>query len=143
MTEHEAPVRILSQEECWQLLRTSRLGRLAASLNNQPEIFPVNFVVDGNGLVIRTAEGSKLVMVTINDSVAFEVDTCDANGAVSVVARGRARELTSHADITHAETLPLHPWVATRKTRWVRIDVTDLSGRAFRFGPEPEEPQHI
>ena len=88
MTEHEAPVRILSQEECWQLLRTSRLGRLAASLNNQPEIFPVNFVVDGNGLVIRTAEGSKLVMVTINDSVAFEVDTCDANGAVSVVARG-------------------------------------------------------
>jgi len=36
---------ILSETECWNLLGSIALGRLVTSVDGQPEIFPVNFVV--------------------------------------------------------------------------------------------------
>jgi nitroimidazol reductase NimA-like FMN-containing flavoprotein (pyridoxamine 5'-phosphate oxidase superfamily) len=52
------------------------------------DIFPVNYTVDGESIVFRTAEGSKLTEVTINDEVLFEVDEYTATDAWSVVVRG-------------------------------------------------------
>jgi hypothetical protein len=36
------------------------LGRLVTSVDGQPEIFPVNFVVQHRSVLFRTAEGTKL-----------------------------------------------------------------------------------
>jgi len=48
----------LAPNECWDLLRTADVGRLAAAVANRPDIFPVNFVVDNASVVFRTAEGT-------------------------------------------------------------------------------------
>ena len=39
------PMDVLSESECWSLLSGMALGRLVTSVEGQPEIFPVNFVV--------------------------------------------------------------------------------------------------
>ncbi|MDT5111106.1 MAG: uncharacterized protein QOE20_2996, partial [Mycobacterium sp.] len=39
------PVTVLSEDECWFLLASRTLGRLGTVVAGQPEIFPVNFVV--------------------------------------------------------------------------------------------------
>ena len=43
----EAGVWKLTEEECWNLLARRELGRLALTGPTGPEIFPVNYVVDG------------------------------------------------------------------------------------------------
>ena len=48
----------LAEETCWDNLRTRRVGRLAVSVSNRPDVFPVNYVVDGKAIVVQTAPGS-------------------------------------------------------------------------------------
>ena len=50
----------LPANACWALLRSQEVGRLAVSIADRPEIFPVNYVVDHGTVVFRTAEGTKL-----------------------------------------------------------------------------------
>ncbi|MFH8250225.1 pyridoxamine 5'-phosphate oxidase family protein [Microbacterium sp. B2969] len=64
----------LTDDQCWNLLARCSLGRLAVAIDGQPEIFPVNYVVDGPRVLFRTAPGSKLAELTANPRVAFEVD---------------------------------------------------------------------
>lgn len=139
MTDDNSPVTPLSDDESWARLATRPVGRLATSVAGQPDIFPVNFVVDGRDIIFRTERGSKLLELTINDSVAFEVDDWQEDlGGWSVVCRGKAEQIQTMADLEHAESLPLQPWVRTVKTVFVRIGVKEITGRAFRFGvPDP------
>ena len=65
---------VLDRNECWSLLRTAVLGRLAISIANHPDIFPINYVVDHGTVVFRTAEGTKLAGAVLGSTVAFEVD---------------------------------------------------------------------
>ena len=50
----------LDAAECWRLFRSAEVGRLAVSIANYPDIFPVNYVVDGETIVFRTGAGTKL-----------------------------------------------------------------------------------
>ena len=44
-------------------------------------------------------------------------------------------------ELAKAEEFGPAPWVATVKDHWVRLDVDEITGRHFVFGPEPE-PHH-
>ena len=68
---------VLDLDTCWQLLDTHHVGRLAVSIANQPEIFPINYVVDDQSLVFVTAEGTKLAAAVLGTGVAFEIDSAD------------------------------------------------------------------
>ncbi|MDO5534895.1 MAG: pyridoxamine 5'-phosphate oxidase family protein [Propionibacteriaceae bacterium] len=138
-TPHES-VRELDEAQTWQFLADHRVGRLALVIAGEPDIFPVNYVVDDRSILFRTAEGSKLLAVSLGARMAFQVDEWDHTGAVSVLAHGVARELTD-AERDAATELGLSPWVPTQKEHWVRIEVDEIAGRAFTFGPEPE-PYH-
>lgn len=131
------PVLGLSDRESWNLLSGVSLGRLATSIDDQPDVFPVNFAVQRGTILLRTAEGTKLMGATLNDRVAFEADDHDVEGGWSVVVKGRATVLTSSADIAEAERAQVLPWTSTAKHRFVRIVPTEISGRRFRFGGEP------
>ena len=132
------PVVALTDAECWGFLKSQQLGRLVTHAAGVLDIFPVNYVVDGESLVFRTAEGSKLVELTVNDEVLFEVDDYSDTAACSVVVRGHARRLDTSAEVEHADTLPLQPWIPTLKYNYVRITPASLSGRAFERGEEPD-----
>lgn len=139
MTDEFSPVTHLSEMESWALLRGRPVGRLATAVAKIPDVFPVNYVVDDGGIVFKTSQGSKLLEVMINSTVAFEVDDWEQDlGGWSVVCRGRARVLEHPDERDHAASLDLKPWVPTIKTHFVRIDVEHIVGRAFRFGEEPE-----
>ena len=134
----ENPVVRLSEEECWQRLRGSELGRLVTRVGDVIDIFPINFVTDGTSIVFRTAEGSKLVELTVNDEVLFEVDEHTDADAWSVIVRGSAHVLDTLAEREAADGLGLQPWVPTLKHNYVRISPSSLTGRAFRRTGEPE-----
>jgi uncharacterized protein len=100
----------LPANACWALLRTQEVGRLAVSIADRPEIFPVNYVVDHGTIVFRTAEGTKLAGAAQRD-VAFEADGYepDTGEAWSVVVKGRADEVSRGHELLDTTDLPLFP----------------------------------
>jgi hypothetical protein len=46
--------------------------------------------------------------------------------------------LSATADILDAEEAPLLPWTATLKPLYVRVIAMEITGRRFKFGPEPD-----
>lgn len=125
---------MLSADENWNLLGGVALGRLVTNFAGEPEIFPVNFVVQDRTVLFRTAEGTKLFSAVANHAVVFEADDHNLVQGWSVIVRGRARLLKADADIQYAERAQLLPWTATRKPHYVRITPTEITGRSFRFG---------
>jgi nitroimidazol reductase NimA-like FMN-containing flavoprotein (pyridoxamine 5'-phosphate oxidase superfamily) len=138
MADTADPVVALSDEQCWELLRGQELGRLVTHVGDVLDIFPVNYVVDGESVLFRTAQGSKLFELTVNDEVLFEVDDHTDTDAWSVIVRGRARPLDSSAEVERADGLGLRPWIPTLKYVYVRVEPTAVSGRAFERAPEPD-----
>ena len=137
MVDSSNPVTILEESRCWDLLASQEVGRLATAVQGFPEIFPLNFVVDGESLVFRTAEGSKLHELVINSHVCFEVDGWTDNGGWSVVLKGSAAVIPAGEEHDGAEALPLRPWIPTVKTNFVRVTPSEVTGRRFEFGPDP------
>lgn len=128
----------LAEQQCWDRLAEQQLGRLVTRVGDVMDIYPVNYIVDGESIVFRTAEGSKLTEVTINDEVLFEADEYTDTDAWSVVARGHAARLATAEEVAAADRLPLKPWIPTIKYNYVRVTATSLSGRDFRRGEEPD-----
>ena len=126
---------------CWELVRTRRVGRLAVNVDGRARIFPINFVVDGQTIVYRTAAGTKL-SATRRADVEFEVDHYDASTgrAWSVIVAGRATEVTRSDDWEHVHDLLLFPWHLAPKPFFVRIVPEAVTGRRFRaVYADPEE----
>jgi nitroimidazol reductase NimA-like FMN-containing flavoprotein (pyridoxamine 5'-phosphate oxidase superfamily) len=112
----------LAVRQCWELLRSCEVGRLAVVVDGVPDIFPINHVVDHGSIVFRTAPGTKLSAIA-EGMVAFEVDGGDADEVWSVVVKGRARRV---------EEPPLYPWQEGPKPIFVRVEATEVTGRRFR-----------
>lgn len=132
------PISVLTDAECWGLLRQNVFGRLAVSVSDQPEIFPFNYVVQNGTLVFRTAQGTKLAALTVNEHIAVEIDGYHESGGWSVMLKGRAHATEWGDDYERAQISGLRPWVGTRKQVYVRIVPELITGRRFVFGPEPE-----
>ncbi|KKC04712.1 pyridoxamine 5'-phosphate oxidase family protein [Mycobacterium nebraskense] len=127
-------VSILPVNQCWDLLAGVTLGRLVTSVGGQPEIFPVNYVVQRHTVLFRTAEGTKLVSTAINNRVLFEVDDHNVAEGWSVIIKGTARSLRSNEEIEEAERAQVLPWTTSEKSHYVRIIPEVVTGRRFRFG---------
>ncbi len=129
MTMDESFTR-LSPDECWEMLRANEFGRLAFRLVDEVHITPLNYAVDRDTLLFRTAEGDKLLSVALGAEVAFEIDEFDEDVARSVVVRGTPT-LLGEDEAHRADDLPLRPWVPSLKYNVVEIAPTEISGRAF------------
>ncbi len=134
----DSPVTVLSEDESWERLRSVALGRLVTNFADEPEIFPVNYVVQDRTVLFRTAGGTKLFSAVTNRTVVFEADDHNLTEGWSVIVRGRARLLKTDADIQKAERAHLAGWIPTHKNHYVRVTASDITGRHFRFGPEPD-----
>lgn len=128
----------LTESACWDLLRDAEqrgggVGRIAVAIMNHPDIFPVNYVVDHGSVVFRTAEGTKLAAAVLGTGVAFEVDGYDPDSgdAWSVVIKGHAEEIEQILGRFDAADLPLFPWHASPKNRFVRVVPELVTGRRF------------
>ncbi|MCP3989380.1 MAG: pyridoxamine 5'-phosphate oxidase family protein [Actinomycetia bacterium] len=123
----------LSEDQCWRMLAKKKVGRLAVSVENRPDIFPVNYQIDGDSIVVRTAAGLKLAAATLGPSVAFEVDALDElnHSGWSVVVHGPASEVEGVEELIDADRLLIEPWSRgpAVKNRYLRIKPSELTGR--------------
>lgn len=121
----------LSPQECWALLIATPVGRLGVLVDSAPEIYTVNFAVDGESVVFRTDPGTKLRALERSPSVCFQADGLNAEdrSGWSVLLKGRASELTAPSDLITASELHLPYWIAGEKSHWVRIVANEITGR--------------
>lgn len=122
----------LGEAECYELLAGQDLGRLAIVRDGRPEIFPVNYGLDGRTITIRTAPGVKLSSASFAH-VAFEVEQIDPvtrEGWV-VEVRGFAEDITDAGDqwSLSARNAPVEPWVEGVRDHVVAISHGKASGR--------------
>jgi nitroimidazol reductase NimA-like FMN-containing flavoprotein (pyridoxamine 5'-phosphate oxidase superfamily) len=121
----------LSTETCWELVKTTPVGRVVVMVDGAPEVYPVNVVVDDHSIAFRTAPGSKLHGLERFPTTCFEADAIDpeVRDGWSVMVKGRAAVVTRPDEIARLQTLPLTLWTAGVKDRWIRIRPTEVTGR--------------
>ncbi len=121
----------LSAESCWELLATTPVGRVVVMVDGAPEVYPVNFVVDGRSVAFRTAPGSKLRGLERFPTTCFEADMFepDVHAAWSVMVKGRAVAVTQPVEHARLRTLPLTLWTAGTKDHWIRVEPIEVTGR--------------
>jgi nitroimidazol reductase NimA-like FMN-containing flavoprotein (pyridoxamine 5'-phosphate oxidase superfamily) len=118
--------------ECFMLLQRKSVGRLAVVVADEPDVFTVNYVVDGTNVIFRTDYGLKL-MQSVLQRIAFQVDDIDErrHEGWSVVLRGIGDEVSGDlADRTAAARDEiLESWATGYRERWVRIVPRIVTGR--------------
>ncbi|GAA3645958.1 hypothetical protein GCM10022237_01830 [Nocardioides ginsengisoli] len=114
----------LSDDECWDHLRSRPVGRIAWSGAQGVSVIPVNFAVEDGDLVIRTSPYSLMARDCADRDVAFEVDDFDglAHEGWSVLVQGRC---TRDRIASDAPT----PWVTGPRTLGLRITPRQVAGR--------------
>ena len=122
-------IEVLTEDECWALLHSGGLGRLATAAKGMVDVFPINYLVHDHTVLFRSGPGSKLVNLTAAPLVAFEADSFDGRWHSSVVIHGRATRLASDAEILETGVNRLVSWSLTPKFNYVRITPTDITGR--------------
>jgi uncharacterized protein len=130
-------IEILDRRECMSLMAGVPVGRLAycghdgtTAEPSAPHVTPVSFVVDGESVVVRTTQGSRLGREVPGTPVTFEVDevrTAHRDGW-SVVVSGLARLETDPAATDRLAEL-LQAWAPGFKDVWLRIPIEHVSGR--------------
>jgi uncharacterized protein len=86
---------VLENRECLRLLASEPVGRVAVVVEAWPMIFPVNYALDGDSIVFRSDEGSKLSGASTGFHMSFEIGGVDDAGqrGWSVVVNGIGREV--------------------------------------------------
>jgi hypothetical protein len=131
----EAELEEIPEAECLEILGKNSLGRIAFASQGQQEIFPVNYALRGDTVVMRTAPGTKLSYAP-GSQVAFEIDDYDYEQGLgwSVVVHGVAYDVTDAGDdfswsARGASVTPLAPG---DKVHRLAIKRDLISGRRFR-----------
>jgi uncharacterized protein len=137
LTPATAKVVIVSDEECWSLLRNHNLGRLAIVIQGRPRIFPVNYAAAEDTVVFRTEPGAKLTHGP--GSVAcFEIDDHDQSTSMawSVMVVGVLEDITDANDARSRglRRLPVEPAAPGSRPHWLALKAEEVSGRSFRGG---------
>ena len=122
----------LTEDECWQLLRSTSLGRVVFTHHAMPAIRPVNHFVDGQAIIIRSHLGAAIVSrAGTGDGtvVCYEADDLDATRHTgwSVIVTGLARLVREPAAIERYERA-LEPWIAGQMDHVISIEPRFISG---------------
>ena len=132
---------VLDEDECLTLLASADVGRVGVVVDGQPLIFPVNHVLEGRSIIVRTDAGTMLHAASLA-RVAFQADGFDAGARSgwSVLVQGIGFDVTDALDTTseHLQTVPVSPWAPGARPRLLRIDVSTISGRRFGAGATQE-----
>lgn len=142
--EHVNVLESLNEHQCLEYLHSGSLGRVAFTIGDELDIFPVNYACDGSIVVYRTAQGTRLERGP-RERVAFEVDGWDPSQWMgwSVVLKGVALDVTSGMDpfskaLRERKVVPLAPG---KRERWVAIYPAAITGRRFSVDPARSQPR--
>jgi nitroimidazol reductase NimA-like FMN-containing flavoprotein (pyridoxamine 5'-phosphate oxidase superfamily) len=130
----------LTEDECWRLLASASIGRVVFTHHAMPAIRPVNHLIDGRKIIIRTHLGAAIASRATEQSadshgktcgsvVCYEADELDPvrHTGWSVIATGLARLVADPADIARYATA-VEPWIAGDMNQVVAIEPQIISG---------------
>lgn len=126
----------LSRSECEGLLRRGVVGRVALATPTGPSITPINYSVSEGSVVVCTTPYSLLGTYGRDSMLAFEIDHFEhaQHRGWSVMVRGRSEAVEDPAELrTLVRVLP-RPWAAGRRSLYLRIPLTEVSGRRLGQG---------
>lgn len=129
----------LGWAECLRLLGSVEVGRLVFTTRALPAVRPVNHVMDGSDVVIRSGVGQKLVAVLREMIVAYEADVLDPEREEgwSVVVVGVARLVRDPAEVARYEKL-VRSWLPLEEKYFIRIRPEIVTGRRITRRGRPE-----
>lgn len=134
METESSGLEVLGHDECLALLASGDVGRVGVVVDGQPFVFPVNYVFEGNSIVVRTGFGTMLRGASLGQ-VAFEIDSFDTEERTgwSVMVQGIGHDVTDALDVTseHLQRVEVLPWAPGPKPRLLRIDARTVTGRRF------------
>jgi nitroimidazol reductase NimA-like FMN-containing flavoprotein (pyridoxamine 5'-phosphate oxidase superfamily) len=122
----------MSRTECHELLEAESVARFAyVARAGVPDIVPVNYLLDGDDVLIRSGPGPKLQAAERREVVAVQVDTIDRTDhtARSVVVTGRAERLSADEARALEDRLADTPWAAGPRRHVIRVVPTRVAGR--------------
>ena len=137
--QHDPWIEYLSTQACWELLAATPVGRVGVLVDSAPEVYPVNYAVDGHSLVFRTDPGNKLQGLGRSPSVCFQIDSIDLDQRTgwSVLVKGHAEEVLDAGELDRVAHIGLEYWMLGAKDCWVQILPVEVSGRRIHRGPAP------
>ena len=131
----------LPKAESLRLLASVPFGRVVFTARALPAIRPVNHLVDGSRIIIRTSLGSALSTDVdyVGTVVAYEADEIDpvTRQGWSVVVVGRALPVTDGL-LSARYRQALQPWAAGHRDEVIAISTDMVTG--YRLLP-PDEPK--
>lgn len=118
--------------EALRRLSGSRVGRVAYNTDAGPVVVPVNGVVHGTDVFLRTSADSQLGQALRDGPASYQVDAFDGylQAGWSVLLQGHARWVTEEELPTYVSERPF-PWAAGDRGVYVRIHATHVSGRTL------------
>ncbi|MFG2041875.1 pyridoxamine 5'-phosphate oxidase family protein [Dactylosporangium sp. NPDC048998] len=127
-----AALRPLSRERCLELLASVPIGRVVFTVRALPAIRPVNHLLDGDTIIIRSNLGTSLATAATTDGsvvVAYEADMIDLERQAgwTVVVTGAARLVLDEARLARYER-ELYPWVDASMNCVIGIDCDLVNG---------------
>ncbi|MEU6258607.1 pyridoxamine 5'-phosphate oxidase family protein [Streptomyces sp. NPDC047043] len=120
----------LGREESLALLASVPMGRVGFTQWALPVIRPVNHLVDGDAVVIRTHGGSALLNnAGVDQVVVYEADEIDPQTRTgwSVMVSGPATRITAPVEVARYRQLLL-PWIDMDMDHVVRISAEIVTG---------------
>jgi nitroimidazol reductase NimA-like FMN-containing flavoprotein (pyridoxamine 5'-phosphate oxidase superfamily) len=126
----------LTDAECWPLLESVSVGRVVFTQRAMPAIRPVNHIIDGRTIVIKTHLGAAITARASDGRhepqgsvVCYEADELDPvrRTGWSVIVTGLARLVTDPADAARYAAAP-EPWIAGDRNQVVTIEPQFISG---------------
>jgi hypothetical protein len=128
----------LPREESLRLLASASLGRVVFTHYALPAIRPVNHIVEGGRIIIRTHLGTAIASAVDGTGtvVAYEADMIDPDDHLgwSVIVIGKANRLTDPGEIARYRMI-LQPWVTGPMDEIIVITADIVDG--FRLGRGP------
>jgi hypothetical protein len=122
-------LREIDEDDCWQLVRSREVGRVAYTDERGPMVVPITFAIADKSVLFRVAPYSEVARHLPGTRAALEVDDVDyfTRTGWSVVLRGTIEPLESH-DLPTPEDRPT-PWPEGQRTLHLRLTPDTVTGR--------------
>jgi nitroimidazol reductase NimA-like FMN-containing flavoprotein (pyridoxamine 5'-phosphate oxidase superfamily) len=121
----------MSVDECYARLKEMTVGRVAFDSGDGLTILPVNYILDGRSVVVRTAPYTQLAAHK-SGPIAFEVDDLDPEfkRGWSVLFVGHAWPMEDVDELMELRAgRELEPWAPGPRNLFIKITPGRVTGR--------------
>lgn len=122
----------LNDDECFALMATTTIGRLGFVEGGRVLVIPVNYLLDGRDVIVRTTpDGLLSGLPESTETVAFEIDHHDDLGGHgwSVLLNGPVSVVTAEELDAMPGTSRVQPWAGGDRPLTLRLRPDAVSGR--------------